>query len=50
MTNFYAVGDFNNNGIQDFIVTALRHSEMQKSKVTDVDIYKHDVSEFKVSG
>ena len=47
MTNFYAVGDFNNDGIQDFIVTALRHSEMQKSKVTDVNIYKHDVSQFK---
>tara|TARA_B100000073_G_scaffold347036_1_gene360094 strand:+ start:796 stop:2373 length:1578 start_codon:yes stop_codon:yes gene_type:complete len=47
MTNFYAVGDFNNDGIQDFIVTAFRASEMQKSNVTDVNIYKHTTSDFK---
>ena len=44
MTNFYALGDFNNDGIQDFIITALRHSEQQIDSVDSVNIYKYKTS------
>ena len=31
MTNFYATADFNNDGVQDIVVTAARAEEMQKA-------------------
>ena len=45
MTNFYAVGDFNNDGVQDFIVTAFRNDEHEVEKVyKGVNVYKHKIS------
>ena len=44
MQNFHAVGDFNNDGIQDFVVTAFRHGEMVLKDVNTVNIYEYGVS------
>ena len=46
MTNFYAVGDFTGDGIQDFVVTAFRHDEVSDSGLSNsVVVAEDNVSE-----
>ena len=48
MTNFYAVGDFNNDKVLDFFVTAMRHDDKKIASVDKgVNVYEHKISKLR---
>ena len=50
MTNFYAVGDFNNDKVLDFFVTAMRHDDKKIASVDKgVNVYEHKISKLRFS-